>query len=99
MCEIEKFKFCLIIMNTTQSNFYSEECTVDISEDTSKHHRGVVLNAINKMCIIDIRIINDHHDHEPVCFYEGPKTENITWMDLNMKSREVYFSVNNILYR
>ena len=72
-----------------------------ISEDSGEYHRAIVISTGRQLCLLDIRIINAHHDYKPACFYELPANEEgpISILDLNMKLRHVYFSLGNFLYR
>ena len=75
-------------------------CDVFITEVAGQYQRAILLNNGTHLCLLDIRILSDHHDHKVQCFYQHTEAnETITYMDVNMKSREVYFTAGKSIYR
>ena len=70
------------------------------TEKAGQYHRAELLTDGIRLCLLDLRILSDHHNHKVYCFYEHTvANENINFIDVNMKANEVYFSTNTSIYR
>ena len=65
-----------------------------------QYQRAIVLNNGTHLCLLDIRILSDHHDHKIDCFYEHTVTgETMTYMEVNGRAREVYIATQKAIYK
>ena len=86
-------------MEGKKNSFYNLRNSCCVSEKEGQYYRAIILNNGSHLCLLDIRAMSSHHTYKPDCFYEHPnKTETMTYMEVNMRSREVYFSTETAIY-
>ncbi|KAL4234438.1 Transcription activator BRG1 [Mactra antiquata] len=58
-----------------------------------KHQRAIIVNTGRDLCLLDIRVLSDHHNFSPECFYNGTDGETISYFDVDMISRTVLYAL------